>query len=257
MYKSALLATHGLLNAAGDVPNGGGGASPPPAAVTPPPANTQPVNVPPTVTPPPTPAPVPNDASFVSANSGNTAVDLVLNTIYQSKIDIPDQVWDLAEQGNFAMLQVYLDKGKVAGSSQLISVLQDAYNAAATKSAEDAKAATAAIHEIVGGAEQWGHVNKWFTENASPDEASYIKQQLANPIGARMAAAYLNGLYQTHNGSANRGDAVAKPHVAQQAADSSPISRAELATHANRLYQLYGNSYINSPEYQSLLRRVV
>ena len=163
-----------------------------------------------------------------------------------------------AGQGQFDLLEVELAKADAKGAAGVINLAKKAYESFVAKDQASKAELAERIYGIAGGEEQWKNVASWAQQNATEEERTVINSLLEQGGAATaLAANYLTTMYRAATGTAYVGKEAAAPDAAAAPAkETGPVSRIELAAKAQELYKKYGDSYVNSSEYQSFLRRL-
>jgi len=256
MFK---LFSREVFDAAGDEgAAGGGGAAPaaPAAAPAPAPAPVKEATpTQPTAQPEPTPQ-EPEKAEYEP--TGDPTLDYVLGYIGEQGFGQDHPAVQAAFNGDFALLEVELAKKGAPGADKILAMAQRSYEQAQGQQKERDAATGQALVEVAGSLEQWESVVGWARENADDSEKEAINGLLQQGgLQAKIAARYLVEAYKVSQGTSFEG----KPAVAagaapaQAPASNAPLTRAQFATEAEKLYRQFGDAYQQRPEYQQLVSR--
>lgn len=198
------------------------------------------------------------DAPAEYESTGDVGLDIALEFIGARGIKPSDPAMIAAEKGDFSLLEAKLaamgDKAK--GYKQMLALGQKAFND--VKAAADAKAAASAtaIHELVGGKEQWLAIKTWAAKEAEPAEKSAINAALSQ--GGLVAKMVAQGLAERFNRAA--GNTVEPASVTQANANGkpagpTPLTRQGFIQEADALRNKMGARFEGSKEYAALRAR--
>jgi hypothetical protein len=168
----------------------------------------------------------------------------------------------MIDDGNFDLLKGHLaalgDKAK--GWEQHVALAEKAHGEIAAIEAQEKGKVAAAIHNVVGGEQNWTTIQAWASKEASPAEKTAINAMLnGGTVQARAAAMLLQSLYDNASGvvrnpadptnglATNRG----------QPAQIEPLTRRAAVAETNKLTAKFGSYGIEQrPEYKAIWARV-
>ena len=190
--------------------------------------------------------------------TGDVGLDMALEFLGKQGFGVEHPAMVAAGNGDFTIIEALLAQKGVQGWDKMIALGK----AGMERIAGNQKAETAKTLDIVtkavGGAEEWGNIQKWAAANATDEERSAINTQLnAGGLSAKMAATYLADLYAKANnvnvtppdGATFRGNA--KPAVAS----NGPLDAAGYTAAVAELHRKLGGRMEGSPEYAALGQR--
>ena len=188
--------------------------------------------------------------------TGDVGLDMALDFIGKAGITADHPAMKAAQSGDFALLKATLAQKGVQGWEQFVALGEAAYTKVNSENEAKAKASREAIISEAGGAEEWGAIQKWAGDNATPEEKAQINKMLnAGGIEARSAVKYLVDVYNKANNVvkeplnplANAGRA-ASP-------SNAPLSSSEYVKEVQALNRKLGGRMEESKEYANLQRR--
>lgn len=204
--------------------------------------------------------PVPEAGQVFTYNpSGDPGLDLALDFVGNLGFGPEHAAIRAAEAGDFKPLEDALkalgDKSK--GWEKLLAAGKAGFERIDTQGKERAAKTTAAIHDIVGGPEQWSRIQKWAGENATADERAAVNAGLkAGGMVARAIARELAGLYMKQPHAEKAGAAARTASAAvPMAPGSNALSPREYTAEVAKLSAKLGNRMDGSPEYKALQAR--
>ena len=191
------------------------------------------------------------------AETGNPSLDYVLQYVGNMGIGSDHPAMQAAVNGDFDLLGVELAKADAKGAENILAMAKRTYEDMVSQTKARNTELKNKVHTIAGGEEQWQEVSAWAADNASEDERSAINTLFEQGgVAAEIAASYLVSQYRGATGTQFEG----KPAVQQAAATptpkNEPLTNAQFAAEASKLYRQYGNSYSNTPEYRALAARI-
>ncbi|AMM44685.1 capsid and scaffold protein [Xanthomonas phage f30-Xaj] len=189
------------------LPNGQPAAPAQPAAPTAPPAAdalslepaapaqpAAPANAAPTVT-------VPDYGD----NGLNIAAEYFVNTV---GLDIDSRELTEAAKGNFALLEAKLEVlgDKAKGSAPILALAKESIARVTAAATAAHTANVAAVHEAVGGAENWAAIQQFARANLPADQLKQASESLsAGGFGAQATARYLMAMAQANPATTVKG----------------------------------------------------
>jgi hypothetical protein len=201
---------------------------------------------------------VPDGEAVTFEPTGDVGLDMALEFLGKQGFSVEHPAMVAAGNGDFTILEALLAQKGVQGWDRMIALGK----AGMERIAGNQKAETAKTLDIVtkavGGAEEWGNIQKWAAANATPEERAAINAQLnAGGLSAKMAATYLADLYGKANnvnitppdGSTFKGGGEKPP------SSTGPMSAKEYTDAVNELHRRLGGRMEESPEYASLNQR--
>lgn len=206
---------------------------------------------------PPAPAPAPAVEIVVYDPTGDAGLDLALDFVGKRGFgpETPEIV--AATKGDFGPLEAALKaRGDDAtGFEKIIEVAKASYARNAETAKTKAAAATALVHQTVGGEARWNEIQKFAAANAEPAERDAINAMLnAGGIQAQAAAMFLSQAFASKGGSVAPG-AVVSPAATTHAPTVQPLSPRDFATESQKLYAKFGNRFDQTPEYREIVAR--
>jgi hypothetical protein len=197
--------------------------------------------------------------------TGDPKLDVALAFFGRAGIDADHPALKAAIDGDFDLLEAYLEEKGVPGWQSHIKLAKESHahflEQRAEGEAKIVEAVTKTLEKVGYTNEQWGEAIAWARENADPGEIEELNAMMAKPLSAKAAVAYLTGL---HSEATNVERAPAKVAVKEEAsarsgkpvASNEPISRAQFAQQAEKLAKSYGPDYMSTPEYKQLRQRI-
>lgn len=204
-------------------------------------------------------APAAAAEAFSYEPTGNPALDLALGIVATAGIDPEHPALVAAQGGDFDLLAAELAIRDPKGADQAVALLKREYEAELKRAEEREVAVGETILAQAGTAEAWTQAVEWVRGEASEEEKSALNEMLADPIKAKIAAAYVVNTYRlaTNADAAPTTSAVAPTAAARPSQQSSgPITRRELAEEGQKLYAKYGDRYRESSEFKALAARL-
>lgn len=188
--------------------------------------------------------------------TGDVGLDMALDFIGKAGISVEHPAMKAAQAGDFALLKATLAQKGVQGWEQFVALGEAAYNKVSSENEAKAKASRDAIVAEAGGAEEWGAIQKWAGENATPEEKAQINKMLnAGGIEARSAVKYLVDVYNKANNVVREPlDPIAKAGRAASVSNA-PLSASDYAKEVAALNRKLGGRMEDSKEYADLQRR--
>lgn len=190
--------------------------------------------------------------------TGDPALDYVLGYVGNMGLTPEHPAMQAAMNGEFDLLGVELAKADAKGAANILALAQKSYENYAKQSQEEATKTQAKVFAIAGGPEQWAEVAGWASDNASEEERTAINTLFEQGgVAAEIAAKYVTDMYREASGTAFEGAPAANVKApAAPASSAEPITRQEFAAQAQKLYNKYGDAYVQRPEYRNLAARL-
>jgi hypothetical protein len=191
-------------------------------------------------------------------STGDPAMDLALEFITGLGISMADPAILAAEKGDFSALEAKL-KGlgdKAKGWEKRIAIGKSYIDRQAKEAAGKAEKDAAAVHNAVGGKEQWLTIKAWAVQATadSPEERKQVNAALAQGGKAAEAmAVYLAGKFQKSTGTVVKPAAKIVPGQRQTPASDGPMTQKAMMAKVQELRKSLGHNFENSSEYKALV----
>lgn len=193
--------------------------------------------------------------------TGDPKLDLALGFFGRNGLGPDHAAIQAAVQGDFSLLEAYLDEKNVNGWKSYVALAKEAHGNA-TKAAQEADAkitgAVAKTLEQFGYTnEQWGEAIQW-VRTESPEDVPEINKLLASgPLGARAITAFILSNHREASGTEYQPQAKAVKeeagaHTGARTEEVKPISKSQFGVEAEKLARSLGPDYMQSKEYQQL-----
>lgn len=204
-------------------------------------------------------APSPTAIPDYGDNGLNIAAEYFVNTV---GLDIDGRELAEAAQGNFALLEAKLEVlgDKAKGSAPILALAKESI--ARVKQAAEAKhtANVAAVHEAVGGKENWAAIQQFARTNLSADQLKQAGEALsAGGFGAQATARMLMAMAQAHPSATVVGapaTSAAAPAASLQGV--APLTKEQYRVEYRKLVAEKGiKGAANSAELRALNARVI
>lgn len=181
----------------------------------------------------------------------NPALGLALGFLGDAGISPTDAAFVAAQGGDFSLLKAVLAQKGLAGTDQMVAILEGAVNdSIAAQEAHEAKT-TEMVQEILG--EQHEHILSWARENATEEEKTAVNEMLsAGGFYARAVAIMLRDAY---SGSDNTQAAQNAVSVSTTGGGNEPLSARDYAAEVEKLAKEFGGDPRGSAKYQQLSAR--
>lgn len=210
----------------------------------------------PAVTPEAKPAEKADESVVTYEPTGDAGLDMALAFIGKQGLAGDHPAVQAAANGDFTMLKATLAQKGVQGYAEFIALGEEAYKRQTEKGKAAAEDTRKTVYAAAGGAEQWAAIQKWASENATPEEKAAINEQLnAGGIKAKAAAVYLTNLYNKAGNMTQDPADVTKPGAKPNASADAPLSAREYASEVAKLNAKLRGRLDGSPEYEALQRR--
>lgn len=221
------------------------------------PAATNPPAAP--ATPEPTKAASP-DESIEYESTGDPGLDYALGFIAKAGIDAEHPALVAASEGDFGLLEALLAEKGIAGWEQAIALGKRAHQSILAKQEETVKQVQEAVSQVAEGLGiDWEQAVTYARENATEEEVTKINELFKDPVTAKIAALYVSYSYANSPGvNVPARKSAVKENAAPAAAAPAggPLTRAEFAAEAGKLYRKFGDGASQRPEYAALAARL-
>lgn len=189
--------------------------------------------------------------------TGDPALDYVLNFVGSLGISTEHPAMQAAINGEFDLLGIELAKSDAKGAANILALAQKSYDKYQSEAKAQDDALAEKLQTIAGGPEQWEEVATWARDNATPEERETLNDLFGKGGKfAEIAAAYLTSSYRGATGTQFEGMPAASPAAAAPAPSNEQLSNIEFSREAQKLYRKYGNAYNTTPEYKALANRL-
>lgn len=179
----------------------------------------------------------------------NPALGLALGFLGDAGIAPTDPAFVAAQGGDFTLLKAVLAQKGLAGSDQMVAILEGAVNESiASQEAHEAKT-TEMVQGILG--EQHEEILTWARENATDEEKTAVNEMLAaGGFYARAVAIMLRDAWTGGDNTIPAQNAVQISH--QGVGGNAPLSARDYAAAVQELAKELGGDPRNSAKYQQL-----
>lgn len=194
--------------------------------------------------------------------TGDPGLDFALTFVGKRGLGPEHPAMQAATNGDFAPLKAALAAmGKDAeGFEHVLGLAERAYQEQTTKHKERQAKDAEAIHNIVGGEENWKAVREW-AKNAtedSPEERQMVSAALqAGGVQAKAMAMYLHSLYKRSPGATQSPAQVTAAAASGKPAADKPVTAMEFSQQSAQMRFRLGVDFEKSPEYKALAARRV
>lgn len=193
------------------------------------------------------------------AATGDTHLDTALSYVGRLGIAQDHPAMQAAFHGDFSLLRAELAANPDAhGYEAFVALGEQAFKAHTEKETQRGEAIVSAVHDAVGGSEQYEAIRAWAKQNADPHERDAINRMLnADPVQARAAAVYLAHCYSNAQGTVVKPQSPVRDGATPASpASSGPLSPAAYSQAVGELAAKIGSYNIDtSPEYAALKQR--
>lgn len=188
--------------------------------------------------------------------SGDAGLDMALAFIGKQGLAGDHPAVQAAANGDFSMLKATLAQKGVQGYAEFIALGEEAYKRQTEKATAAAEATRKAVYDVAGSPEDWAAVQKWASENATPEEKAELNAQLnAGGLRAKAAATYLVNAYNKAGNVIQDPAEVLKPSAKPNAGGEALLTAREYASEVAKLNAKLRGRLDGSPEYEALQRR--
>lgn len=153
------------------------------------------------------PAPLPVEAevgdkgAITYTPTGDKGLDMALAYFGKHGYGPDHPAMAAAIDGDFSLLAAEAAEKGLKGSDAYIALGEKAYEKFKSEWDQRRAADKKAIHDVVGGEENWNTVSAWAKENAEPAELESINKMLSQGgFEARIAASYMANAYNSATG---------------------------------------------------------
>lgn len=190
--------------------------------------------------------------------SGDAGLDVALDFVGSLGFGPEHAAIKAAEGGDFGLLTDALkalgDKAK--GFEKILAAGKAGFERIDVAGKEKASKTAAAIHELVGGQEQWSRIQAWAGENATPDERASVNAALkAGGMVAKAVARELASLYMRSPKAEKAAAPARAPSAPTSGAVSTALSPEAYKVEVAKLSQKMGQRMDGSAEYKDLVAR--
>lgn len=201
--------------------------------------------------------PVVSDTPVQYEPTGDVGLDMALDFVGKSGVDIDHPAMKAAINGDFTLLKATLAAKGVSGWEQFVALGEAAYareNAAATAKNE---AIREAVYKEAGGKEEWAAVQQWASDNATPEEKAEVNAMLnQGGLASKAAVRHLVEAYsRANNVTVEPRDGTASASRGSPAGDNAPLSPRAYSDAVQQLNAKLGGRLEGSREYQVLQAR--
>lgn len=204
-------------------------------------------------------APVDNKAEAISYEpTGDVGLDMALDFIGKAGLDSDHPAVKAAIDGDFTILKATLAAKGVAGWEQFVALGEAAYERASKEATAKSEAIREAVYKEAGGKDEWAAIQKWASDNATPEEKAEVNALLnQGGLAAKAAVRHLSESYsRANNVTINPRDGTANAAKGGGAdAANGPLSPRAYADAVQSLNAKLGGRLEGSKEYQSLQAR--
>lgn len=192
-------------------------------------------------------------------NGLNIAAEYFVNTV---GLDIDSRELTEAAKGNFALLEAKLEVlgDKAKGSAPILALAKESIARVTAAETAAHAANVAAVHEAVGGAENWAAIQQFARANLPADQLKQAGESLsAGGFGAQATARYLMALAQANPATTVKG-APATNAAAPAASINgvAPLTKEQYRAEYRKLVAEKGiRGAANSEELRALNARVI
>lgn len=204
------------------------------------------------------PAAADKGAAIAYEPTGDVGLDMALDFVGNLGFGPNDPVIAAAAEGNFDLLKAKLagmgDKAK--GWERFVALAEKSFTDTKAKTTEKVAKDTAAIHAVVGGADEWKAISEWAGTNAEPEEKAAVNAALkAGGIQGKAMAAYLAGLYGRAQGTTIEPGKVTADAAGGKGDGAGPLTAKDYSTEVQKLRQTLGYDFESSQQYRNLQQR--
>ena len=202
---------------------------------------------------------VDNKAAPISYEpTGDVGLDMALDFIGKAGLDSDHPAVKAAINGDFTILKATLAAKGTAGWEQFVALGEAAYERASKEAAAKSEAIREAVYKEAGGKDEWAAIQKWASDNATPEEKAEVNALLnQGGLAAKAAVRHLSEAYGRANNvtiNPRDGTANASKGGAPDAANG-PLSPRAYSDAVQSLNAKLGGRLEGSKEYASLQSR--
>jgi hypothetical protein len=195
--------------------------------------------------------------------TGDVGLDMALQFAGNLGLSPDHPAMAAALEGNFDLIRAVLagfgDKSR--GWEQYVALAEKSFKDSQAAATQAQAVLASAIHDTVGGEENWKTIQAWASKEATPAEKAAINKMLTgDPVQARAAAQMLSGLYEKAGGvrrdpaSAIRSDA--SGNKGGNPSNLGPLNRREAVAEIESLRRRVGDNFASTPEYAAIHARI-
>lgn len=212
----------------------------------------------PVVTAPVVPVvPVVTDTPIAYEPTGDVGLDMALDFIGKAGLDSDHPAVKAAINGDFTILKATLAAKGTAGWEQFVALGEAAYGRATKEAAAKNEAIREAVYKEAGGKDEWAAIQKWASDNATPEEKAEVNALLnQGGLAAKAAVRHLAESYgRANNVTINPRDGTANASGGVPDATNGPLSPRAYSDAVQSLNSKLGGRLEGSKEYQLLQSR--
>lgn len=192
--------------------------------------------------------------------TGDAGLDMALGFFGKLGLGPGDAAFDAATNGDFGMLKAKLGQlgDKAKGFEGFVALAEQSYEKGKAANAGKVAKDVAAIHQAVGGEEQWKAIQKWASANAEPDEKASVNAALKQGgVAAKAMAQWLASKYAGAKGTTVEPADIVAEGAAGKAASTvtGALSAAAYAVEVQATRAKMGFKFEGSREYAALQAR--
>lgn len=193
-------------------------------------------------------------ASFAAEHAAdNPALSLALGFLGDAGISAEDPAFSSAREGDFTLLKAVLAQKGLAGTDQMLAILEGAVTDSIKAQEEHEKATTEAVQSILG--DEHEQILTWARENATDEEKDAVNEMLqAGGLYARAVAFMIKDAWAGADVTKPAKSAVQVSGGAS-VSSNSPLTASEYAAAVNELAKKVGGDPRGTAEYQALSAR--
>lgn len=190
--------------------------------------------------------------------TGDVGLDMALDFIGKAGLDSDHPAVKAAIEGDFTILKATLAAKGVAGWEQFVALGEAAYERASATAKAKSEAIRESVYKEAGGKDEWAAIQKWASDNATPEEKAEVNALLnQGGLAAKAAVRHLSEAYgRANNVTINPRDGTANASKGgAQDTVNGPLSPRAYADAVQSLNAKLGGRLEGSKEYQSLQAR--
>lgn len=193
-------------------------------------------------------------------DAGDPALNVVYRFIENLGFKTSDsEIQSVIEKGDFSLLRAKLASmgDKATGWQEYLGIAENKYKQDKEKEKENTALCENAIHQAVGGKEQWLQIQSWASANADEHEKETFNALLsAGPLQAKVAARQLADYYYKANGVTKEPQSAVGDNATSSKQTSYALSPQEYTAAVQELARKVGAGRIdNHPDYEKLKQR--
>jgi hypothetical protein len=198
------------------------------------------------------------EASVAYEPTNDPGLDMALGFVGKLGLGPDHPAMAAAIKGDFGMLSATLASlgEKAKGWEQYVALAKDSFTRTNAANQERAAKDQAAIHEVVGGVDNWNAIQKWASENAEAHEKQAVNGALQlGGMAAKAMAMYLSQLHGQATGTVVNPADPAPGRANTHAPSNTALSPRDYTAEVRKLYSVHGEAMQSSPEYARLQSR--